>query len=263
MPQIIYGRRPVLEALRGDAGVERLLIARGSTPKGALSEILDLARACQVPIDWVERSRLDEFGPHHQGVVAEVEAFEYADLDDCLAVAERRGEAALLLALDAIQDVQNLGSLIRTAEAVGAHGVILPRHRAAGVTPAVRKASAGAIEHLPVVQVTNLAQTLRGLKQGGLWVYGLDMAGERVYDQVDWTIPVVVVVGSEGRGLGRLVRETCDLLIQLPMRGQVASLNAAVAGSIVLYAAWRSRQWFDRVSPTTDSPASRELPRDR
>jgi 23S rRNA (guanosine2251-2'-O)-methyltransferase len=242
MPDVVYGRHPVLEALRGKSGVERLFIARGSAPKGALAEILDLARAQQVPIDWVERRRLDEFGPHHQGVAAEVVAFEYAALDDCLALAEQRGEAPLLLALDAVQDVHNLGSLIRTAEAVGAHGVILPKHRAAGVTPAVRKASAGAVEHLPVAQVTNLAQALRGLKQRGLWVYGLDMAGERTFDQVDWAVPVVLVVGSEGRGLSRLVRETCDLLVQLPMRGKVDSLNAAVAGSIVLYTAWRTRQ---------------------
>ncbi len=241
MFDIIYGRHPVLEALRGGAGVERLRVARGSSLSGNLEEILNLARRQHVPIQWVERSELDRLGPHHQGVAAELPAFDYADLDDCLALAARRGEPALLLALDAIQDVHNLGSLIRTAEAVGAHGVLLPKHRAAGVTPAVRKASAGAVEHLPVAHVTNLVQALRDLKEHGLWVYGLDMAGTHAYDDVEWALPLVLVVGSEARGVGRLVRETCDLLVRLPMRGQVDSLNAAVAGSIVLYTAWRAR----------------------
>jgi 23S rRNA (guanosine2251-2'-O)-methyltransferase len=175
----------------------------------------------------------------HQGVVAEMSEFRYADVDEILARAIQRDEYPLVLALDRIQDVHNLGALIRTAEAVGAHGVIIPQRRAAGVTPAVYKSSAGAVAHLLVARVTNLVRTLKQLQEAGLWIVGLDVGADRDYDEVDWAMPLCLVVGSEGEGLGRLVRETCDFLVRLPMRGRVESLNAAVAGSIVLYTAWR------------------------
>jgi len=241
MGEALYGRRPVLEALRSGTRVHRILVASGAKPVGALADILAAASAQGVPVERVPRQKLDQMSPRHQGVIAEVESFQYARVEDGLRRAAERGEKPLLLILDAVQDVQNLGSLLRTAEAVGAHGVILPKHRAAGVTPAVRKASAGAVEHLLIAQVTNLARTLEQLKEQGLWIVGLDMAGRQSYDEVDWDMPVALVVGSEGRGLSRLVREACDLLVRLPMRGHVESLNAAVAGSIVLYAAWRGR----------------------
>lgn len=242
MPDVVYGRHPVLEALRANEGVQRLLVAKGTQTGGPIAEILALAQARGIRLVWVDRRELDRLGAVHQGVAAELAAFEYADIDDILAAAAACGEPPLILALDAIQDVHNLGSLLRTADAVGAHGVIIPEHRAAGVTPAVRKASAGAVAHLPIAQATNLSRALTGLKRQGVWVVGLDMAGQTAFDAYDWRGPVALVVGSEGKGLGRLVAETCDVLVQLPMRGHVASLNAAVAGSIVLYHAWRSRR---------------------
>ncbi len=242
MADVVYGRHPVLEALRAEEGVQRLLVAKGTQTGGPVGEILSLAQARGIRVVWVDRRELDRLGGVHQGIAAELTPFAYADIDDILAAAGERGEPPLVLALDAIQDVHNLGSLLRTADAVGAHGVIIPAHRAAGVTPAVRKASAGAVAHLPIAQATNLTRALAGLKRQGVWIVGLDMAGETPFDGYDWRGPVALVVGSEGKGLGRLVAETCDVLVQLPMRGHVDSLNAAVAGSIVLYHAWRSRR---------------------
>lgn len=241
MTDWMYGRHPVLEALRAGVEVRRLFVARGTKPQGALKEILDQAAARGVAVQWVEREVLDRHGPNHQGVAAEVAAFAYADVDDIFARAAERDEPPLIVVLDSIQDVQNLGQLIRTAEAVGVHGIILPEHRSAGVTPAVRKSSAGAVEHIPIAQVTNLARTLDHLKRRDVWVVGLDMAGQDVYNQVDLTMPLALVVGSEGRGLARLTREKCDFLVRLPMRGKVESLNAAVAGSVVLYEVLRQR----------------------
>jgi 23S rRNA (guanosine2251-2'-O)-methyltransferase len=239
--ETIYGRNPVLEALRAGQPVKTLLLAEGVRPRGTLAEIVALAEAKGVPLQWVERRELDKVHPHHQGVVAQVGEYQYAAVEDIMALARERGEKPLLLILDCLQDVHNFGSLLRTAEAVGAHGVIIPQRRAVRVTAAVRKASAGAVEHLLVARVPNLARTLEGLKGEGLWIIGLDMAALQGYDEVDLDISLALVVGSEGQGLRRLVGERCDLLIRLPMRGQVSSLNAAVAGSIVLYEAWRQR----------------------
>lgn len=239
MTRFVYGRNPVLEALRSNQRIERILLARGVKRSGAIERILVQAQQRGIPVEWVERTKLDRMAASHQGVVAEVAPFRYADVAEMLALAKRRGELPLLLALDHIQDVHNLGALIRTAEAVGVHGVIIPERRAAGVTPAVFKTSAGAVAHLPIAQVTNLVRTLRTLKEADLWIVGLDMAGTQEYDTLDWEMPVCIVVGGEGEGLSRLVRETCDLRVRLPMRGKVESLNAAVAGSIVLYTAWR------------------------
>jgi 23S rRNA (guanosine2251-2'-O)-methyltransferase len=237
--ELIYGRNPVLEALRSHQPVERILLAEGARHKGPIAEIVERARAADIAVEKVARRRLDRMAINHQGVVAIVTAFEYASLDVMLALADQRGQRPLLLALDQVQDVHNLGSLIRTAEAVGAHGVIIPERRAAGVTAAVFKSSAGAAAHLPIAQVTNLVRTLGELKEAGLWIVGLDIAGDRDYDALDWAMPTAIVVGSEGHGLSRLTRETCDFLVRLPMRGHVESLNAAVAGSIVMYTAWR------------------------
>ncbi len=240
---IIWGRTPVVEALRAGDEVERLYLAEGVRPAGAVEEILRRARAAHVPVQFLDRRALDRLadGATHQGIVAEVGAYRYAELDELLVRANELGERPFLLLLDSLQDPQNLGALIRTAEAVGVHGVVVPRHRAVGVTPAVVKASAGAVEHLPVARVTNLARAVEDLKGQGLWIVGLDASGEKLYDEVDYSVPVALVVGAEGPGLGRLVAERCDYRVRLPMRGQVASLNAAVAGSIVLYHAWRRR----------------------
>jgi len=241
--EILYGRNAVLEALRAGKPIDRILLAKGTKAKGTLAEIVALARSQGVPIQRVERRDLDRIADRHQGVVAEADEYEYVNIEEILTAAEEGGEKPFFLILDCLQDTQNFGSLLRTAEAVGVHGVIIPKRRAVGVTAAVRKASAGAVEHLRIAQVTNLARTIAALKERGLWVIGLDMAGERTYDEADLDMPLAIVVGSEGQGISRLVRENCDFLVRLPMRGQVSSLNAAVAGSIVLYEAWRRREF--------------------
>ena len=243
MADYVWGRNPVMETLRSTRRVYRLLLAEGARDAG-LAGILSEAEKRRVPVEYVPRRRLDELanGAVHQGCVAAVAPREYASVEDILALAEQRGEPPLLLILDSIQDVQNLGSLLRTAEAVGAHGVILPEHRAAGLTPAVDKSSAGAVEHLLVAQVTNLTRAVDQLKKQGIWIVGLAGEAAQDYDRVDLDRPIALVVGNEGKGIGRLLREHCDFLVRLPMRGQVNSLNAAVAGSIVLYAAWRQRE---------------------
>ncbi|MCL4466314.1 MAG: 23S rRNA (guanosine(2251)-2'-O)-methyltransferase RlmB [Chloroflexi bacterium] len=240
---LVWGRNAVLETLRAGRPLRRLYVAQGLPPNANIAEALAEARSAGVPVQRVPREALDRLtgNGHHQGIAAAVAAHEYSSLDDILAVAGERGEEALILVLDSLQDPQNFGSLLRTAEAVGAHGVIIPKHRAVGITAAVAKVSAGAVEHLKVAQVTNLPRALEGLKERGIWAVGVDMAGQRAYDEQDLRLPLALVVGNEGKGLGRLVREKCDLTVRLPMRGHVASLNAAVAGAIVLYEAWRQR----------------------
>jgi 23S rRNA (guanosine2251-2'-O)-methyltransferase len=238
----IYGRNPVLEALRHGDAVSKLQIARGAHETAPVQEILRLAQEAGVPVEIVERRVLDMrcAGGVHQGVMAVAEPYVYATIDTVLRRAG--GSPLLVLALDSVQDPQNLGTLLRTAEAAGAHGVLLPERRAAGITPVVEKASAGAARLVPVVQVTNLVRALQDMKKAGAWVIGVEnRPSAQTYDHADLTGPLVLVLGSEGRGLGRLVSETCDLLIRLPMRGQVSSLNVAVAGSIVLYEALRQR----------------------
>jgi 23S rRNA (guanosine2251-2'-O)-methyltransferase len=243
MADYIWGRYPVLEALRSRRRVHRVLVAQGPQDP-SMAHVVDQARRVGVPIESVNRRQLDEIarGGNHQGVVALAAPRTYAGLDDIFARATGQGEPPLLLVLDAIQDVHNLGALIRTAEAVGAHGVVIPEHRAAGLTPAVDKTSAGAVELLPVARAANLTQTLEELKRHGVWCIGLDADAETDYDRADLSGPVALVVGNEGKGISRLVRQHCDLLVRIPMRGRVGSLNAAVAGSIALYAILRQRE---------------------
>jgi 23S rRNA (guanosine2251-2'-O)-methyltransferase len=238
MPAYIYGRHAVLEALRARRPVEQVLVAQGAHPRGTLDELLALAKSARVGVREVPRQELDRLAPRHQGVVAQVREFEYVEIDDLLAVARLRREPAFLLMLDSVQDPQNLGTLLRTAEAVGVHGIILAERRAVGVTPAVVKASAGAVEHLQVAQVTNLSRTIEELKRANIWVMGMENTPEaQEVSQADFTLPMALVLGSEGTGLSRLVRTKCDLVLRLRMWGHVDSLNVAVAGSIVLYLA--------------------------
>ncbi len=238
MADYLYGRRAVLEALRAHRRIDEILIARGVHPRGALSELLTLAQQAGVRVREVPRGELDRLTQHHQGVLARVQAFEYVGVEDMLAAARSRGEPAFLLMLDSVQDPQNLGTLLRTGEAVAVHGVIIAERRAAGVTPAVVKASAGAVEHLNIAQVTNLSRTIEELKRANIWVIGLENKPEaQDLGETDFKLPLVLVLGSEGAGLSRLVREKCDFLVRLPMWGHVDSLNVAVAGSIVLYMA--------------------------
>jgi 23S rRNA (guanosine2251-2'-O)-methyltransferase len=243
MPDYVWGRNPILETLRSTRQVKRILIADGQRDAQPIAAILQEAERRHVPIETVPRLRLDQIsqGAVHQGCLAVVEARKYATLEQILAFARQKNEDPFLLVLDAIQDVNNLGSLLRSAEAVGVHGVVIPLHHAAEVNATVVKTSAGASEHLLIAQETNLTHTIDFLKKQNIWVIGLDSETKTEYDQTDLTGALALVVGNEGRGISRLVREHCDLLIKLPMRGHVTSLNAAVAGSIALYEALRQR----------------------
>ena len=244
MREILYGRNAVREALRaGRRKIYKLILAQGMKETDIVADTSTLAGKSGVAIQRVERQQLDRIGDFkHQGVAAEAAPYPYAELEEILAEADQRQETPLLLMLDCLQDPQNFGALLRTAEIVGVHGVVIPKRRAVGITPAVVNSSAGATEHLLVAQVTNLVRTMEELKAKGLWIVGLeDVPQAQPYYQSDLTISLALVVGSEGKGMGRLVRETCDILIRLPMRGKISSLNVAVAGSIALYEVWRQR----------------------
>jgi 23S rRNA (guanosine2251-2'-O)-methyltransferase len=236
MKEFIYGRNPVYETLRAQRRqVFGLQVAEGAQEKGRLSEILQLAKERRIPVQRVPRARLDKLSEGAQGIAAEVDGYPYSGVVDMVGNAQQAGEPLFVLVLDSLQNPQNLGTLIRTAESVGVHGVVIPGHRAAEVTPAVVSASAGASEHMLIAQA-NLAQALDELKEAGVWVVGLDEAPSSLDpDQVRLTGALAVVVGSEGEGLRPLVRQKCDYLLRLPMRGKIESLNAAVAGSIVLF----------------------------
>lgn len=245
MNEVLYGRNAVREALRaGRRKLYKVVLAQGTKEAGIVADIATLASKSGVAIQRVERRQLDRLSDFkHQGIAAEAASYPYVELEEILAEADQRQEMSLLLMLDCFQDPQNFGALLRTAEIVGVHGVVIPKRRAVGITPAVVNSSAGATEHLSVARVTNLVRTMEKLKAQGLWIVGLeDVPQARSYYQSDLTIPLALVVGSEGRGMGRLVRETCDILIRLPMRGKISSLNAAVAGSIALYEVWRQRE---------------------
>lgn len=243
-PARIEGRNPVREALKAGRPIRRILIAEGVADRGPVAEIVDAAAKAGVRIERVPRHVLDQMatGRVHQGVLAEADPYRYRSWQDAVAAAQGRGETPLLLALDGITDPMNLGSLVRSAEAAGAHAVLLPKRRSAPVTPVVEKASAGALEHVPVDQVTNLERALDRCKQAGLWIVGL--AGEATQDLWDCALlaePLVLVVGAEGKGISRLISERADALVRIPMAGQVGSLNAAVAGAVALFETVRKR----------------------
>jgi 23S rRNA (guanosine2251-2'-O)-methyltransferase len=242
MREWIAGRNPVYEVLLARRRqVFRLQVADGVQEKGRLSEILKLSAGRKLKVERVPRSRLDSLGSGHQGVALEASGYPYRTLPDLLERAAERQEPPFFLVLDALQDPQNLGTLLRTAEIVGVHGVLLPLRHTATITPAVVSASSGASEHLLVAQA-NLAQAIAELKEAGVWVAGLDMAPDAdLPDAQRLNGPLALVVGSEGGGMRSLVQKSCDWLLRLPMRGQVESLNAAVAGSVALYMAWQAR----------------------
>jgi len=243
MPDYLYGRHAILEALRAERAIEEILVAMGVHSRGALNELLALAKKKNIPVRGVARVELDRIAREHQGVVARIAEYEYADIDDLLALAHERGEPAFLLMLDSVPHPQNFGTLLRTAEAVGVHGVVIAERRAVGVTPAVAKASAGAINHLKIARVTNLSRTIENLKRANVWIVGVENVPEaQEFSQLGDAMPLAIVLGSEGEGIGRLVREKCDFLIRLPMWGKVGSLNVATAGSIVLYAVKMQRE---------------------
>lgn len=237
----IMGKNPVIEALKSEREINKILIAEGSQ-RGQMQQITNLAKELNVLIQYVPRKKLDTMVEgNHQGVIAQVAAYQYAELDDLFALAKERNEAPFFLLLDEIEDPHNLGSIMRTADASGAHGIIIPKRRAVGLTATVAKASTGAIEHIPVVRVTNMARTIDELKERGVWIAGTDAKGKQDYRQFDGTMPLGLVIGSEGKGMGRLIREKCDFLIHLPMTGHVTSLNASVAAALLMYEVYRKR----------------------
>lgn len=249
MREILYGRQAVRESLRaGRRRPYQLILAEGVRQSGVISQIVFLAEQAGIEMRRIPRQNLRQIGNvHHQGVALETSEYPYTTLNDIMALSHADEGPTLLLLLDQLQDPQNVGSLLRSAEAVGVSGIIIQRKRAVDITPAVVHASAGAVEHLKVTQVTNLVNVIERLKAHDVWVTGLEAVHDaQRYDQVDLSGPIAIVVGSEGKGLRRLVRERCDFLMQLPMRGQIASLNASVAGSVVLYEALRQRQEASR-----------------
>lgn len=239
----IFGRNPVIEALRSDSEINKIYLAKGEL-QGSAKEIVALAKEKGVQIQTVERAKLDQMFPkeNHQGVAASIAEANYVDWQDMLESARKKGEDPLLIILDELEDPHNLGAILRSADAVGAHGVIIPKRRAVALTAGVAKAAAGAVAYVPVARVSNLAQTIEALKKEGVWVAGAAMGGTEVYKQ-NLTGPLAIVIGSEGKGLGRLVAEKCDFLIALPMQGKINSLNASVATGVILYEVLRQRKY--------------------
>ncbi|MEH6992301.1 23S rRNA (guanosine(2251)-2'-O)-methyltransferase RlmB [Neobacillus drentensis] len=237
----IIGKNPVMEALRSERDINKILIAE-SSQRGQMQQLIQLAKEANVIVQFVPKKKIDQISDeNHQGVLAYVAAYQYAEMDDLFAAAEMKDEPPFFLLLDEIEDPHNLGSIMRTADAVGAHGIIIPKRRAVGLTATVAKASTGAIEHIPVVRVTNMARTIDELKERGVWIAGTDASGKQDYRQLDGTMPLGLVIGSEGKGMGRLVRDKCDFLINLPMAGKVTSLNASVAAALLMYEVYRRR----------------------
>ena len=249
MPDIIVGVNAVSEALRAGRAISRLLVER--TAGGRLLAVVETAKARQVPVERVDRSKLDAAarGQTHQGIVAYAATRTYVSLDGLLRVPQERNEAPLFVVLDGIEDPHNLGAVLRTVEAVGGHGIIIRERREVGLTPAALKAAAGAAEYVPVAQVVNIARAMDDLKKAGVWLVGIDMAGPDAYTAVDYTVPTAIVIGGEGKGLGQLVRQRCDTLAHIPMRGKITSLNASVAAGVVFYEALRQRAAVEWARP--------------
>ncbi|MDD6032276.1 MAG: 23S rRNA (guanosine(2251)-2'-O)-methyltransferase RlmB [Oscillospiraceae bacterium] len=245
---MIAGRNAVLEALKTGQRIDTLYLAPGQT--GSISRIIAAAKELGCPIKEVSYEKLDAmaFGINHQGVILTLSAAEYVEVADILRAAADKGEAPFLIIADEIEDPHNLGALIRTAETAGAHGLVIPKRRGVGLTSAVFKSSAGAAAHLPVARVANLASVVEELKSQGIWVYGCDMDGQP-WCQVDFSGGVALIVGSEGRGMNRLLKDKCDTMVTLPMQGEISSLNASVAGGIIMYEVARQRLGLTAVSP--------------
>lgn len=240
----IAGRNQVKEALRAGRKVSKILVASGSN----LGDLLTEARARSIPVEQVDRHRLDALvRENHQGVVALAKPVEYANTADLIEIARGRKHAPLIVALDSVEDPHNLGSILRSVDVLGGHGVIIPERRAAGLTTAVSRASAGAVEHVRVARVVNLARAIDEMKGQGLWAVGLDGSAKQVLWEVDLRGPILLVVGGEDKGLGRLVRDKCDILARIPISGKVTSLNAGVAAALALYEVRRQRTMLDSV----------------
>jgi 23S rRNA (guanosine2251-2'-O)-methyltransferase len=238
----IEGRQAVTEALRAGVTLDKVYILKGEASP-ALARIAALAKGAGAPVVSADRRKLDEMsaGRPHQGVVASVAAAEYGDIRDMLEAARAKGEPPLVVVCDGVSDPHNLGAIIRTAEASGAHGVVIPKRRSAGLTATVAKTSAGAVFHLPVARAANVTAALGELKAAGLWVYGASPGGGKTLWETDLTGPAAIVIGSEGSGIGRLVAENCDFSVKIPMSGELSSLNASVSAAVLMYEALRQR----------------------
>lgn len=236
---IIVGRNPIREAVKNGRELERILVQRGEL-SGSAREIVAKARERHIVVQEVDKARLDAIYPNHQGMIAYASAASYSTVDDMFADAEAKGEKPFLIVLDGITDPHNLGAIIRTAECVGAHGVIIQQRRSVGLTPAAVKAAAGAAEYMKVAKVVNITRTLAELKERGVWVIGADMDGQKL-SETDLTGATALVIGAEGEGISRLVKDECDLTVALPMRGHIDSLNASVAAGVLMYAVRTAR----------------------
>ncbi len=238
----IEGRNAVIELLKSERTINKILIARGDR-QGSINEIIKLAKQNRVIVTEVDRNKLDTFSEtkHHQGVIAFVSPIEYKDVDYILNIAKEREEDPFILIADEIEDPHNLGALIRSAEVAGCHGVIIPKRRAVAVTEVVSKVSVGATEYMPIARVNNINETIRDLKEKGVWIVGTDGSADTIYYKQDLTGPIAIVVGSEGRGMNKLTMKSCDFLVKIPMMGKITSLNASVSGGIVLFEALKQR----------------------
>lgn len=238
---MLAGRNAVMEALKGSSRINRLMVADGSS-EGSIRELIAVAKEKGVPVQFLERSKLDSMakGIRHQGVLAQVSPVEYVELEDILSKAREKQEDPFIILLDELEDPHNLGAILRSADAAGAHGVLIPKRRSCPLSATVAKTSAGAVEHVPVARIGNIVQTIKALKEEGLWVAGADMDGKNYYE-ADLTGPLLLIVGSEGQGIGRLVKEQCDFIVRIPMLGAINSLNASVAGSVLMFEVTKQR----------------------
>jgi 23S rRNA (guanosine2251-2'-O)-methyltransferase len=243
MNEFIEGRNPVLEALKANRPINNILLAKGIGHHPTVSEIIKLTKEKRISLHWDEKKALDKISRtgRHQGVIAFAAAHAYVEVETLLRLAKDRNEPPFIILLDGIEDPQNLGAILRTADAVGAHGIVILKRRAVGLTAGVARASAGAVEYVGVAQVPNLSTAIEDLKQAGLWIIGVEAEGEKSYAETDLSGPIAVVIGGEGKGISRLVKENCDLLANIPMRGKISSLNTSVAAGLVLYEAFRQR----------------------
>lgn len=237
---IIFGRNPVIEAIKAGRGIEKLFVLK--EPEGSLKMIISMAKEKGFIVSEVDRKKLDELSgmQNNQGVVALVSPYRYFEVDDILNLAKEKNEDPFIVVVDEVEDPHNLGSIIRSANVFGAHGVIIPKRRSAPITPVVVKSSAGAIEHTMIAKVTNINQTLKELKEKGLWIIGTDAEGDVCYNK-DLKGPIAVVIGSEGKGISRLVKENCDIIVSIPVKGKINSFNASVAAGIIMYEVSRQR----------------------
>ncbi|NLO22598.1 MAG: 23S rRNA (guanosine(2251)-2'-O)-methyltransferase RlmB [Syntrophomonadaceae bacterium] len=244
MKEKLAGINSIVEALKGRRRIDKILVQENRQESKRMAELLQLASKKGVFVQVVEKSRLDKLYTigNHQGIIALVDAYSYSSLEEVLEYAALSKQAPFLVILDGIEDPRNFGAIVRTAESAGVHGIIVPRHHSVTVNETVARASAGAIEYMPIIQVANLVNTIKGLKEQGMWVIGADMEAKDHYYNLSIPTPTVLVIGGEGKGLKRLVKENCDLLLKIPMKGQMASLNASVAAALLIYEVLRQRE---------------------